>query len=115
VAKVDRFSRHTSSGVQQVEIWHQQGVKFLALDLPLPLGDWSAAAEYSFHLFVANAQFEHGRIRERTQGGVRAKLALGQYPYGAAPFGWMIERRGPGGRERYKVENPPEQATLRRA
>jgi DNA invertase Pin-like site-specific DNA recombinase len=116
VSRVDRLSRQTSSGVHQVETWRNQGVKVLMLDLPLPpSGDWTAALEFSFHLFVAAAQFEHGRIRERTMGGKAAKIALGQYPHGSAPFGWMIELRGPGGRERYKVENPQEQAALRRA
>jgi DNA invertase Pin-like site-specific DNA recombinase len=116
VSRVDRLSRHTSSGVHQVETWRSHGVKVLMLDLPLPpSGDWTAALEFSFHLFVAAAQYEHGRIRERTMSGKAAKIALGQYPYGSAPFGWMIELRGPNGRERYKVENPQEQATLRRA
>jgi DNA invertase Pin-like site-specific DNA recombinase len=115
VTKVDRLSRHTASGITQVETWRSQGVKILMLDLPLPpTGDWSAALDFSFHMFCAAAQFEHGRICERMQAGRAAKIALGQYPYSAVSFGWMIERRGPSGRELYKVENPQEQAIRRR-
>jgi DNA invertase Pin-like site-specific DNA recombinase/DNA-binding CsgD family transcriptional regulator len=115
-AKADRFSRHSRSGIAQAEDWLRQGVHMMLLDLPMRPGDaWDAAAEYCLHMFLATAQLEHGRIRERTMAGKAEKRARGQYPDSIAPYGWMIERRGPDGRERYKVENPQEQKTLRRA
>jgi hypothetical protein len=45
-------------------------------------------------------------------GGKRALQARGLYAHGRPPFGYLIERIGP--RERRLVENPMEQATIRR-
>lgn len=112
--RVDRLSRHMTSACAQIEAWQRQAVKAMLLDLPMiPGTDWDAAATYCFHILMASAQYERQRMRERILGGKRALEARGLYAEGTPPFGFTIERTGP--RERRLVENPVEQAAIRRA
>jgi DNA invertase Pin-like site-specific DNA recombinase len=111
--RVDRLSRDMASACAQMEAWHRQGIKVLLLDLPISPGmDWDAAATYCFHIMMASSHFERQRMLERTRAGKRALQARGLYPEGKAPFGYAIERIG---RERRLVEDPVEQAPIRRA
>jgi DNA invertase Pin-like site-specific DNA recombinase len=113
--RVDRLSRHMSSACAQMEAWQRQGIKVMLLDLPIQPGtDWDAATTCCFHMLMAFAQYERGRMRERTFGGKRALQARGLYTEGTAPFGFTIEHIGPP-RERRLAEHPGEQATIRRA
>jgi putative DNA-invertase from lambdoid prophage Rac len=112
--RVDRLSRHMTSACEQIEAWQRQDIKVMLLDLPISPGmDWDAAATCCFHMLMAFAQFERQRMRERTDGGKRALQEQGLYPEGNPPFGYAIEHVGP--RTRRLVEDPVEQATIRRA
>lgn len=94
--RVDRLSRHMSSACAQMEAWQRQGIKVMLLDLPIQPGtDWDAATTCCFHMLMAFAQYERGRMRERTFGGKRALQARGLYTEGTAPFGFTIEHIGP--------------------
>jgi DNA invertase Pin-like site-specific DNA recombinase len=112
--RVDRLSRHMTSACEQIEAWQRQDIKVMLLDLPISQGmDWDAAATCCFHMFMTFAQFERQRMRERTLGGKRAMQERGLYPEATPPYGYTIEHIGP--RERRLVEDPVEQATIRRA
>lgn len=112
--RVDRLSRDMISACAQMELWRRQDIKVMLLDLPITPGtDWDAAAMCCFHMMMAFSQFERQRLRERTLGGKRALQARGLYAEATPPFGKAIERIGP--HERRLVDNPVEQATIRRA
>lgn len=112
--RVDRLSRDMASACAQIQAWQGQKIKVMLLDLPnIPGVDWNAAATFCFHILMATAQFERQGMRERTLAGKRALQSRGLYPEGKPPFGYAIEHIGP--RQRRLVENPGEQATIRRA
>jgi DNA invertase Pin-like site-specific DNA recombinase len=112
--RVDRLSRDMASACAQMEVWQRQAIQVMLFDLPISPGtDWDAAAMCCFHMLMAFSQFERQRLRERSLGGKRALQARGLYAEGRPPFGYAIERIGP--RERRLVEDPVEQATIRRA
>jgi DNA invertase Pin-like site-specific DNA recombinase len=111
--RVDRLSRHVASASDLIEAWQRQDIKVMLFDLPMiPGTEWDAATTYCFHILMASAQYERQRMRERTIGGKRALRARGLYADGRPPFGYAIEHIGP--RERRLVENPVEQAIIRR-
>jgi DNA invertase Pin-like site-specific DNA recombinase/transposase len=112
--RADRLFRHMTSASAQIEAWQRQEIKVMLIDLPIQPGmDWDAAATCCFHILMAFAQFERQRMRERTLGAKRALQERGLYAGGRPPFGKAIEHIGP--RQRRLVDNPVEQAAIRRA
>jgi putative DNA-invertase from lambdoid prophage Rac len=97
--RVDRFSRNALLGLADINELRQRGVGlFIAGDHrwipPVGGGDLDPFAEFSLSQGIIAAQLDRDVLVSRTQGGKRAQILRGYWPYGVAPYGWRREHDG---------------------
>jgi DNA invertase Pin-like site-specific DNA recombinase len=85
--KLDRIARNTFDLLDFHRNYLEPNRKVLVLidtdlDTSTPTGKMMLTQLSSF------AEFERDQIRERTQGGRKAKASKGGYAYGSPPYGW---------------------------
>jgi DNA invertase Pin-like site-specific DNA recombinase len=109
VAKLDRAFRNAADALTKADSWKRQGIKLIVADMGAePVTD-NGVAKMFFGMLALVAEFERGRILERTLEGRRAKAAKGGHIGGSAPFGYRVEGTG---KEARLVEVPEQQAAL---
>lgn len=94
VLKLDRLGRDNIDIQHTVKLLHEKGIKLVCLDLPI--SDLSSPeGKFMLQVFSAFAEFERGRIRERTQEGLekakRKGVKLGR-PKGTSRYHDSIKR-----------------------
>lgn len=86
VFALDRVGRSLGHLVRIVEEWQSVGVSLISLRDGLDLG--SASGRLQMHILAALAEFERGRLRERTLAGLQRAKAQGKRigrPWKAVP------------------------------
>jgi site-specific DNA recombinase len=115
VTRLDRLGRSVIDLYGTVMALRPMGVDVHFLDLAINVA--SPTGELIFGIMGAAAQFERRLIAERVQFGVDAKRARGEI-CGHVPFGWDSVETGrqtaKGVPIRLQVDNPREQAVIRR-
>lgn len=97
----DRFSRDVYQALGAAQEVDATGAR---LTFVLHEYDMSPEGRLFFTLRIAIAEYEKHKIRERTQRGIRAKLARGGLPYAPRPYGYRFNK------ETDSLEVVPEQA-----
>ena len=108
-AKLDRLFRSASDALVTVDALKKRGIKVILLDIAAEPVTENGVAKLFFTILSAVAEFERGRIAERTADGRRAKREKGGHIGGAAPYGFRVEGTE---RESRLVPIPEEQAML---
>ena len=112
VLKFDRLSRSIRHFCELYETYFRSGEKELvAIRESIRLDSSLGRALVS--ILLVFAQMEREATAERTREALRHMKTCG-YRHGKAPYGFMKVPRGDGSRFKVLVENPEEQATLRR-
>lgn len=112
VLKFDRLSRSIRHFCELYETYFRSGEKELvAIREAIRLDSSLGRALVS--ILLVFAQMEREATAERTREALRHMKSCG-YRHGKAPYGFMKVPRGDGSRFKVLVENPEEQATLRR-
>jgi DNA invertase Pin-like site-specific DNA recombinase len=112
VLKFDRLSRSIRHFCELHETYFRSGEKELvAIRESIRLDSSLGRALVS--ILLVFAQMEREATAERTREALRHMKTCG-YRHGKAPYGFMKVPRGDGSRFKVLVENPEEQATLRR-
>lgn len=76
VLKLDRLGRDNIDVQQTVNLLEDKGIKLICLDLPIS-DITSPEGRFMLQVFSAFAEFERGRIRERTREGLDKAKANG--------------------------------------
>lgn len=76
VLKLDRLGRDNIDVQQTVKLLEDKGIKLICLDLPIS-DITSPEGRFMLQVFSAFAEFERGRIRERTREGLDKAKANG--------------------------------------
>ncbi|HGI5215557.1 recombinase family protein [Providencia sp. PROV273] len=76
VLKLDRLGRDNIDVQQTVNLLEDKGIKLICLDLPIS-DITSPEGRFMLQVFSAFAEFERGRIRERTREGLEKAKANG--------------------------------------
>lgn len=97
----DRFSRDVYQALGAAQEVDRTGAR---LTFVLHEYDMSPEGRMFFTFRVAIAEYEKHKIKERTQRGIRAKLARGGLPYAPRPYGYRFDK------ESDRLEVLPEQA-----
>lgn len=108
-AKLDRLFRSASDALVTVDALKKRGVKVILLDIAAEPVTENGVAKLFFTILSAVAEFERGRIAERTADGRRAKKEKGGHLGGFAPYGFRVEGSE---RESRLVPVPEEQAVV---
>ena len=112
VLKFDRLSRSIRHFCELYETYFKSGEKELvAIRESIRLDSSLGRALVS--ILLVFAQMEREATAERTREALRHMKTCG-YRHGKAPYGFMKVPRGDGSRFKILVENPEEQAVLRR-
>lgn len=110
LAKLDRAFRNAADALNRADAWREAGVDLIVADMGVDPVTRDGAAKMFFGMLALVAEFERGRILERTAEGRRAKAQKGGHTGGSAPFGFRIEGRG---REARLIPNPAQQKALK--
>ncbi len=110
LAKLDRAFRNAADALNRADAWREAGVDLIVADMGIDPVTRDGAAKMFFGMLALVAEFERGRILERTAEGRRAKAQKGGHTGGSAPFGYQIEGRG---REARLIPNPAQQKALK--
>lgn len=90
-SKLDRLFRSARDALNVVEDLAERGVGVILVDMGLDVITENGASKLFFSMLAAFAEFERGRINERTVEGRRAKQAKGGFVGGkGAPYGWRV-------------------------
>jgi DNA invertase Pin-like site-specific DNA recombinase len=109
LAKLDRAFRNAADALNRADAWREAGVDLIVADMGTDPVTRDGAAKMFFGMLALVAEFERGRILERTAEGRRAKAQKGGHTGGSAPFGYRIEGRG---REARLIPDPKQQKAL---
>lgn len=85
----DRFSRDTYQALGAAQDVDRTGAK---LEFVLHSYENSPEGQLFFTLRVGIATFEKHKIKERTQRGIRGKLAKGGLPFAPRPYGYRFDK-----------------------
>jgi DNA invertase Pin-like site-specific DNA recombinase len=108
-AKLDRLFRSVKDACYIVEYLKERGVGLILADMGhMPVTE-SLTAKLFFQMLSAFAEFERGRINERTQSGRDAKKKMNGC-VGAVPYGF---RKTGKRRDSFLEENATEQRNMR--
>jgi DNA invertase Pin-like site-specific DNA recombinase len=107
-AKLDRLFRSASDALYVVETLQERGIGIILADMGHTPVTENGASKLFFSMLAAFAEFERGRIFERTVSGREAKKALGGC-VGGVPYGWY--KRGHG-RSSHLVADAREQEVI---
>ena len=111
-AKMDRLFRSAQDALNTVDKFKRAGVKLILVDMGTDPVTENGVSKMLFTVLAAMAEFEKGRILERMADGRKGKKAKGGHTGGQAPYGYRVEGIG---RDAVLVEEPGEQAVIRRA
>ena len=111
-AKMDRLFRSAQDALNTVDKFKKAGVKLILVDMGTDPVTENGVSKMLFTVLAAMAEFEKGRILERMADGRKGKKAKGGHTGGQAPYGYRVEGLG---RDAVLVEEPGEQAVIRRA
>ena len=111
-AKMDRLFRSAQDALNTVDKFKRAGVKLILVDMGTDPVTENGVSKMLFTVLAAMAEFEKGRILERMADGRKGKKAKGGHTGGQAPYGYRVEGLG---RDAVLVEEPGEQAVIRRA
>ena len=109
VSKLDRAFRHAADALTRAETWKSQGVRLIVADMGPDAVTDNGVSKMFFGMLALVAEFERGRILERTAEGRSAKARAGGHVGGSAPFGYRVEGTG---RQAHLVEVPEQQAAI---
>lgn len=108
VSKLDRIFRSMGDSVRMLETFKEREVDLIIIDLGVePIAE-SLMGKMMFYLLANFADFERGRINERTRDGRKAKKKAGGC-VGTVPFG---HRKRGAGRLSVLEPDPAEQKVL---
>ena len=113
VYRLDRLSRNATMGLADLNDLRQAGIGVFVVGdrrfIPPAGGEFDPIDQFNLQQGIVLAQFERDLLVARTQGGKRALIQRGYWPFGAAPYGWRREHDGIG----FKlVSDGPEQQVL---
>lgn len=109
-AKLDRLFRSVEDALTQSRAWRERSIDLILVDMGTESVTGSLTGRLYFTMLAAFAEFERGRINERTTDGRSAKRARGGFVGGNAPIGFKICGEG---RDAILVVNPDEHEMIR--
>jgi DNA invertase Pin-like site-specific DNA recombinase len=108
VAELDRAFRSPKDGYRTIDAWHEQGVFFHSLDLPMDLSQFMGRALFGIRMIFAD--MEKRMTGNRTRETMRARKLAGKPVNGKLPFGKKWSHRG---KSRLMITDPEELRLLR--
>lgn len=111
-AKLDRLFRSVEDALTQSRAWRERDIDLILVDMGTESVTGSLTGRLYFTMLAAFAEFERGRINERTTDGRSAKRARGGFVGGNAPIGFAVQGEG---REAVLVEDRRELEMIARA
>lgn len=108
-AKLDRMFRSAGDACNMAEIFKEKNVSLVLFDLGSEPINNSGLSQFFFVVIAAVAQLERTMIRERVNGGKKAKATAGGHVGGEPPYGYAIQGRSRGAK---LVEVEEEQKVL---
>ena len=89
-SKLDRLFRSTKDAINVVEDLAKCGIGIILADIGTTPITENGASKLFFSMLAAFADFERGRINERTEEGRKGKRARGGFMGGPAPYGFRV-------------------------
>jgi putative DNA-invertase from lambdoid prophage Rac len=111
-SKLDRMFRSCSDALNTAEEWKKQGIELILFDMGCDPVTSNGAAKFFFTILAAAADFERGRINDRTADGRRGKKERGGHLGGQPPYGFKVVGEG---REAKLEPNEQEREIIRTA
>ncbi len=109
LAKLDRAFRNAADALNRADAWREAAVDLIVADMGVDPVTRDGAAKMFFGMLALVAEFERGRILERTAEGRKAKARNGGHIGGTAPFGYRVQGRG---KEARLIPDPKQQKAL---
>lgn len=107
--KLDRVFRNATDALSQADDFKERGIALYLIDMGSDPVTNAGTARMFFGMLALMAEFERGRIRERTMDGRKAKTAKLGFVGGKVPFGYRVEGKG---KAAFLVEDEEQQAHM---